>query len=162
QTYQGVDATAEARWIPGPRFNLIAGTEAIFDHEVFGAPDQIDLATGERLPRAGATVMANLVNIGAYASANFKALDPWLKLPAGLRSDRHSVYGLQTTGRLALVSRLRRGLVAKLLAGSAFKAPSPYLLYAMPLRPGDVVGNSGLKPQRIYTVEFQASWKPVP
>jgi iron complex outermembrane receptor protein len=162
ESYQGVDTTAEARWIPGPRFNLIAGTEALVDHEVFGAPDQIDIATGQRLPRAGTDVVANLVNVGAYASANYKALDPWLKLTGGVRADRHSVYGLQTTGRLGLVSRLRRTLVTKLLFGSAFKAPSPYLLYAMPLRPGDVVGNRDLKPQRIYTTEFQASWKPVP
>jgi iron complex outermembrane receptor protein len=162
QSYKGVDATAEARFMPGPRFNLIVGTEAVVDHEVFGSPDQIDLATGQLLPRAGTTVIADLVNIGAYASANLKALDPWLKLTGGLRFDRHSVYGLQTTGRLGLVSRPRRGLVAKLLYGSAFKAPSPYLLYAMPLRPGDVVGNRDLKPQYIHTVEFQASWKPIP
>jgi iron complex outermembrane receptor protein len=162
QSYQGVEATAEARWIPSGRFNLIVGTEAMLDHEVFGAPDQIDLATGQRLPRAGESVIADLVNVGAYTSANYKVLDPWLKLTGGLRADRHSVYGLQTTGRLGLTSRLRRSLVAKLLYGSAFKAPSPYLLYAMPLRPGDVVGNRDLKPQRIYTVEFQASWKPVP
>jgi outer membrane receptor for ferrienterochelin and colicins len=52
--------------------------------------------------------------------------------------------------------------VAKLLYGSAFKAPSPYLLYATPLRPGDVVGNPALRPQRIHTVEYQMSWKPRP
>jgi iron complex outermembrane receptor protein len=51
-------------------------------------------------------------------------------------------------------------LVAKLLYGTAFKAPSPYLLYATPLRPGDVVGNPDLKPQRIQTAEVQMSWKP--
>jgi iron complex outermembrane receptor protein len=162
ESYRGVDATAEARWMPVPRFNLIAGTEAVFDHEVFGAPDQIDLATGQRLPRAGTSVVADLFNIGAYTSANLKALDPWLKLTGGVRLDHHSVYGLQTSGRLGLTSRPRRSLVVKLLYGNAFKAPSPYLLYAMPLRPGDVVGNRGLEPQRIYTVEFQASWKPVP
>jgi outer membrane receptor for ferrienterochelin and colicins len=48
----------------------------------------------------------------------------------------------------------------KLLYGSAFKAPSPYLLYASPLGPGDVVGNAGLKPQRIHTVEYQLSFQP--
>jgi iron complex outermembrane receptor protein len=50
--------------------------------------------------------------------------------------------------------------VAKLLYGSAFKAPSPYLLYATPLRPGDVVGNRDLKPMFIHTVEYQMSWTP--
>jgi iron complex outermembrane receptor protein len=162
QSYNGIDATAEARWAPVPRFNLIAGTEVLYDHEVFDAPEQIDLVTGQPLARAGTSVVADLFNLGAYASSNFKALDPWLKLTGGLRFDRHSVYGLQTTGRVGLTSRPRRSLVAKLLYGSAFKAPSPYLLYAMPLRPGDVVGNRDLKPQHIHTIEFQASWKPAP
>ena len=48
----------------------------------------------------------------------------------------------------------------KLLYGNAFKAPSPYLLYATPLGPGDVVGNPNLRPQRIHTVEYQLSLKP--
>jgi iron complex outermembrane receptor protein len=161
ESYRGVDATAEARWMPTRRFNLIAGTEVVFDHEVFDAPEQIDIVTGQRLPRQGTSVVANLFNAGHYMSANLKALDPWLKITGGLRFDQHSVFGLQTTGRLGLTSRLRRSLVAKLLYGSAFKAPSPYLLYSMPLRPGDVVGNRDLKPQHIHTVEFQASWKPI-
>jgi outer membrane receptor for ferrienterochelin and colicins len=161
QSYRGIDAIAEARWMPVPRFNLIVGTEAVLDHEEFDAPDQIDFATAQPLPRAGASMFADLRNLGAYGSANFKALDPWLKLTGGLRHDRHSVYGGQTTGRLGLTSRLRRSVVAKLLYGSAFKAPSPYLLYATPLRPGDVVGNRNLQPQTIHTLEFQAAWKPV-
>jgi iron complex outermembrane receptor protein len=160
QSYRGIDATAEARWMPVPRFNLIVGSEALYDHEVFDAPDQIDLTTGQPLARVGTSTVADLYNLGIYASANFKALDPWLKLTGGVRYDQHSVYGLQTTGRVGLTSRLRRSLVAKLLYGSAFKAPSPYLLYATPLRPGDVVGNRDLKPQYIHTIEFQASWKP--
>jgi iron complex outermembrane receptor protein len=161
QSYRGVDTTAEARWFPAPRFNLIAGTEAIFDRENFGAPDQIDLATGQRLMREGTTsTVVDLVNIGVYTSANFKAIDPWLKLTGGLRYDHHNVYGFQLTGRVGLVSRLRRDLVAKLLYGNAFKAPSPYLLYATPLRPGDVVGNPNLAPQKVYTLEYEVSWRP--
>jgi iron complex outermembrane receptor protein len=161
--YRGVDATAEARWMPAPRFNLIAGTEAIVDHEDLDAPDQIDLATGQRLPREGATdMLVKLMNLGAYASANLKAIDPWLKLTGGLRYDHHNVYGFQLTGRVGIVSRLRRSLVAKLLYGNAFKAPSPYLLYATPLRPGDVIGNRDLRPQRVHTIEYEVSWKPRP
>jgi iron complex outermembrane receptor protein len=53
-------------------------------------------------------------------------------------------------------------VVAKLLYGSAFKAPSPYLLYATPLRPGDVVGNRRSDRKRIHTVEYQMSWRPRP
>jgi iron complex outermembrane receptor protein len=163
QSYRGVDATAEARWMPRPRFNLIAGTEAVYDRENFGAPDEIDIATGQRLVRQDVTnTVVDLVNVGAYTSANFKAWDPWLKLTGGLRYDHHNVYGFQLTGRVGLVSRLHRTLVAKLLYGNAFKAPSPYLLYATPLRPGDVVGNAALEPQRVHTVEYEVSWKPRP
>ena len=50
--------------------------------------------------------------------------------------------------------------MAKLLYGTAFKAPSPYLLHAAPLRLGDVIGNPELKPQLIRTLEYQMSWKP--
>jgi outer membrane receptor for ferrienterochelin and colicins len=160
ESYRGVDATAEARWIPSARFNVIAGTEAVYDHEFLGVPQRINRTTNEVAEQAGATDLAvNLVNLGAYVSSNLKLIDPLLKLTGGVRYDHHSQYGAQVTGRFGLTSRLRKTLVAKLLYGSAFKAPSPYLLYATPLRPGDVVGNPLLKPQRIHTVEYQMSWK---
>jgi hypothetical protein len=38
QSYRGADAMAEARWFPSPRFNLIVGTEGVFDREFLGAP----------------------------------------------------------------------------------------------------------------------------
>jgi iron complex outermembrane receptor protein len=90
-----------------------------------------------------------------------KVLDPWLKATGGVRYDRHSEYGDKYTGRFGLTSQLHSTLVAKALYGSAFKAPSPYLLYASPLRPGDVVGNPRLAPQYIHTVEYQMSYKPI-
>jgi iron complex outermembrane receptor protein len=49
--------------------------------------------------------------------------------------------------------------VTKLLYGSAFKAPSPYLLYAQPLLPGGVIGNPNLKPQLVHTVEAVGSYR---
>lgn len=52
-----------------------------------------------------------------------------------------STYGSQTTGRAGVTSRLTQALGMKLLYGSAFKAPSLYLLYATPLGPGDARGN---------------------
>ncbi len=161
EAYRGFDATAEGRWIPSPRFNLIVGTEAVVDHEFLGAPRRINRATHEIVPQLGASdISANLVNLGAYASSNLKIWDPWLKLTGGVRYDEHSAYGPQLTGRVGVTSRLGRTVVAKLLYGSAFKAPAPYLLYATPLRPGDVVGNRDLKPQHIHTIEYQMSWKP--
>jgi len=163
QSYRGADAMAEARWFPSPRFNLIVGTEGVFDREFLGAPSRINRMTLEVVPQPGATNSTiDFSNLGAYVSSTLKVVDPLLKVTGGARYDVHSHYDAQFTGRLALVSRLGRAVVAKLLYGSAFKAPSPYLLYATPLRPGDVVGNPALKPQRIHTVEYQMSWRPRP
>ena len=163
QSYRGADAMAEARWFPSPRFNLIVGTEGVFDREFLGAPSRINRMTLEAVPQPGAiNSTVDFTNLGAYVSSTLKLVDPLLKVTGGARYDIHSHYDAQLTGRVALVSRLGRAVVAKLLYGSAFKAPSPYLLYATPLRPGDVVGNPALRPQRIHTVEYQMSWKPRP
>jgi len=161
QAYRGVDSMLEARFTPSSRLSVIAGAEALYDHEMLGAPQRINRATGETVLSGGADRTADLRNLGAYASVNYKLLDPGLKLTGGLRYDRHSAYGSQVTGRMGATSRLSSSLVAKLLYGSAFKAPSPYLLYATPLRPGDVVGNEHLNPQLVRTAEYQMSWMPV-
>lgn len=160
QAYRGVDSMLEARFTPFSRLNIITGVEALLDHETLGAPERINRATGERVLSGGNDRTEDLRNLGAYASVNVKVLDPGLKLTGGLRYDKHSVYGGQVTGRVGATSRLTKSLVAKLLYGSAFKAPSPYLLYATPLRPGDVVGNEYLKSQLVKTAEYQMSWIP--
>jgi iron complex outermembrane receptor protein len=161
QSYRGIDSMAEARLVPSSRFNLIAGVEAVYDHERLDPPQRVNRNTEEHVLQGGAGgTRVDLTNLGGYLSSNLKLFDPWLKLTGGIRYDRHSEYGGQLTGRLGLTSRWSRSVVAKLLYGSAFKAPSPYLSYASPLRPGDVIGNPNLKPQRIHTVEYQMSWKP--
>jgi iron complex outermembrane receptor protein len=163
QSYRGQDSTLEARFTPNDKFNAILGTELLFDREQLPDPQRVERATGEEVAvRAGASGAGhvNLVNFGAYVSTNYKLLEEWLKLTGGFRFDHHSIYGDKFTGRLGVTSRLSKMVVLKLLYGSAFKAPSPYLLYAVPLRPGDVAGNSGLKPQYIHTVEGQVSFSP--
>lgn len=160
QAYRGVDSMLEARYTPSTRLSIIAGVEALYDREALGAPERIDRATGLALMSSATNRTEELVNLGAYASVNYKLFDPGLKLTGGLRYDRHSAYGSQVTGRVGVTSRLSKSVVAKLLYGSAFKAPSPYLLYATPLRPGDVVGNQFLNPQLIKTGEYQMSWTP--
>jgi iron complex outermembrane receptor protein len=163
--YRGADSMLEARFTPNNKFNLILGTELLFDREQLPDPQRVQRATGEEVAvRAGAGTdddAVNLVNFGAYLSANYKLFEEWLKLTGGFRFDHHSIYGDKITGRLGTTSRLSKMLVLKLLYGSAFKAPSPYLLYAVPLRPGDVAGNSSLKPQYIHTVEGQVSFSPL-
>jgi iron complex outermembrane receptor protein len=70
------------------------------------------------------------------------------------------VYGNRPSGRLAGVLEIRRNLHLKLLYGSAFKAPSPQLLYGSPLAPGDIAGNDKLKPSYVHTVETQLAYRP--
>lgn len=160
-SYRGINAVAEARFTPSRRFNLIAGAETVYDRERLGEPSRIDRSTNQPVAITDAArPPVNLVNLGTYLSANYKLLDPWLKLTGGVRYDHHSVYAEQLSGRVGLTSRLSSQLVAKLLYGNAFKAPSPYLSYASPIRPGDVVGNPNLKPQHVHTLEYQMSFKP--
>jgi outer membrane receptor for ferrienterochelin and colicins len=160
QSYRAFDGLTEARWLPSSRFNLIAGVEASSDSEELLTPQRIDRSTEASVGLAGDDKKIRLSNLGAYLSSNLKVVDPWIKLTGGIRLDENSNYGRQITGRAGLTSRWSSAFVAKVLYGSAFKAPSPYLLYASPLRPGDVVGNPSLKPQFVHTVELQLSYKP--
>jgi len=161
QSYRGVDSMLEARFIPSSDFNVIGGVEVVYDHEEFAPPERVNRVTGEHISGATQGKVADLFNFGAYGSVNYKLIDPYLKLTGGLRYDGHSEYGSQITGRAGATSTWTKSLVSKLLYGSAFKAPSPYLLYAEPLRPGDVIGNPNLAPQTIQTVEYQMSYNPL-
>jgi iron complex outermembrane receptor protein len=161
QSYRAFDGAFEARFVPSGRFNLIAGLEGSFDDEELLAPRRIERSTGRTVDVGGdAGTEVQLSNIGAYISSSFKLLDPGLKLTGGLRLDQHSEYGRQVSGRAGVVSRLGEALTLKLLYGNAFKAPSPYLLYATPLQPGDVIGNPELSPMHVHTVEAQVSVQP--
>jgi iron complex outermembrane receptor protein len=160
-SYRGIDGTLEGRYTPWHGASLIAGVETVFDRERLRNPQRIDRATGAAVPETRPDAAArNLTDIGAYLSSSVKVLDPWLKLNGGVRYDHHSDYGDQLTGRVGATSRLSRSFVSKLLYGTAFKAPSPYLSHAVPLRLGDVIGNPNLKPQLIRTLEYQLSFKP--
>jgi outer membrane receptor for ferrienterochelin and colicins len=162
-SYLGTDGTLELRYTPLPSFNAIVGAELLLDHENLPEAHRVQRDTRESVPvQAGAGRPGNsvdLVNIGAYLSVNYKLYADWLKLTGGMRYDHHSIYGDKVTGRLGVTSQAK-GVVLKVLYGSAFKAPSPYLLYAVPLRPGDVIGNTELAPQYIHTLEGQVSAAP--
>jgi iron complex outermembrane receptor protein len=160
-SYRGVDSMAEARYFPSPRLNFVGGVEAIYDRESLLEPQRINRLNDEAVDtgQTGAQ-QRSFVNLGAYISANSWLIEQWLKVTAGVRYDNHNIYGGQVTGRLGATSRLSKSIVMKLLYGNAFKAPSPYLLYATPLGPGDVIGNANLEPQKIHTAEYQVSYRP--
>mgnify|MGYP001232348174 CR=1 FL=1 len=78
-------------------------------------------------------------------------------LTAGLRHDRYSDFGSTTNPRLALVWEARHDLTAKVMYGTAFRAPSFVEKYATsnPV----ALGNSALQPEKIKTLEAAVTWQ---
>ena len=81
-------------------------------------------------------------------------------LTAGLRRDSYSDVGDTTNPRLALAWEAAYNVTAKLLYGTAFRAPSFVELYNVnnPVQNG----NPNLKPEKMKTQEAAVSWQPVP
>lgn len=78
-------------------------------------------------------------------------------LTGGVRYDSYSDFGSTTNPRLALVWEARQDLTAKLMYGTAFRAPSFVEQYAT----GNPVamGNPSLTPEKITTLEAALSWQ---
>ena len=78
-------------------------------------------------------------------------------LTAGLRHDRYSDFGGTTNPRLALVWEARQDLTAKLMYGTAFRAPSFVEQYVTsnPV----ALGNPLLMPEKIATLETSLTWQ---
>ncbi|HVL74832.1 MAG TPA: TonB-dependent receptor [Noviherbaspirillum sp.] len=81
-------------------------------------------------------------------------------LTAGVRHDRYSDFGSTTNPRAALVWHAAYNLTAKLLYGSAFRAPSFTELYAINNPVGR--GNPGVQPERMRTIEAVLNWQARP
>lgn len=79
-------------------------------------------------------------------------------LTAGIRYDHYSDFGATTNPRLALVWNARHDLTAKVMYGTAFRAPSinEYASVNNPV----AVGNPGLQAETIKTLEAGISWQP--
>jgi len=90
-----------------------------------------------------------------YAQDEWNFARDWT-LTTGLRHDRFSDFGNTTNPRLALVWDAAYDLTAKLLYGTAFRAPSFSEQYAInPV----ANGNPNLKPETIRTVETAFAWQ---
>lgn len=78
-------------------------------------------------------------------------------LTAGVRHDHYSDFGDTTNPRLALVWEARDDLTAKLMYGTAFRAPSFVEQYATnnPV----AMGNAALTPEKIATLEASLTWQ---
>jgi outer membrane receptor for ferrienterochelin and colicins len=167
--FLGADLDAQLEWTPAwaaGRLRVVTGASGFVDNELL--PSRIGIAKQVTEDGQPGDVIDSIsvyqaekifLNSGAYLQGMWNA-GSLLSLTGGLRYDRHNVYGGQISERVGLVSNPLPILYAKLLYGSAFKAPSPTLLHAIPSAIGDVVGNPQLKPQRVRTVELQVGWEP--
>jgi outer membrane receptor for ferrienterochelin and colicins len=165
--FRGGDFDGQVEWTPGwaPRrsVHLVAGASAFADDEQL--PSRIGLAkeAGDAgQPGEAVSIFQGhktFLNTGAYLQGMWSVFGSLLGLTGGLRYDQHNIYGRQLSERVAIVSNPLPRINAKLLYGSAFKAPSPTLLYAVPAAVGDVVGNPDHKPQYVSTGELQLSWE---
>ncbi len=165
--YRGAEVQGEASWNITPDLTLLAGTDFMFDRErlpsnlhILKLPtDGLDAGDvrEETSTRQG---KLSLINTGVRLHTDW-TVQPGLTLTGGLRYDYHNIYGHQVSGRAGAVWGVLDDLHIKLLYGSAFKAPSPLLLYGVPYTAGDIIGNRDLAPQRVHTFETLATWKPV-
>jgi len=166
--YRGVDTGLEAAWRPSDSISVLLGASMILDYEKLPTVyDVLKSSVGTKPgEQAGDQILAtpaagekNLSNLGANALVMWSPLTR-VTFTGGLRYDHHSAYGGKVSGRLGGVATVLPNLHFKLLYGSAFKAPSPQLLYGTPLMSGDIAGNEKLKPSYIHTAEGQLSYRP--
>jgi iron complex outermembrane receptor protein len=165
--FHNVDVDPHVVWTPRDNLRLVLGTNLVLDHErlpsrigIAKRPFQ-DIQPGQVIEsvslRQGSK---DFLNAGGYGQGSWDLHPTWLSLTAGLRYDHHNVYGDKLSWRFGAVSSPVESLHLKLLHGTAFKAPSPLLLYAAPSAAGDVIGNDQLKPQHVDTTELQVVYEP--
>jgi len=91
----------------------------------------------------------------AYVQDEWSIAKDWT-LTGGVRRDRYSDFGSTTNPRLALVWDASLDVTAKLLYGSAFRAPSFDEQYGVnPV----TAGNANIRPERIKTLEAAVQWQ---
>ncbi len=128
---------------------VLTGTEGVVDGTLSDVTDTENVF----LPNRQRTV--------SYLSLQdeWKLFPDW-ELTAGLRYDHYSDFGSIVNPRLVLVWSARHDLVAKLLYGRAFRAPSFGEQYA---RNNPVVlGNPDLEPESIDSYELALDYRPRP
>ena len=163
--YNGAEASVEGLYQIRPNLSAVMGMEFVFDREALPSAryilklDQGEARAGEVMEQRSVNRgYKDFTNFGLFGQLMWTPLDPLLCLTMGIRLDHHNIYGNWPSGRLGILSSPLPNLTIKALYGGAFKAPSPFLLYAEPFRVGDVLGNEDLKPQYIHTLEIQVAY----
>lgn len=155
--YTGVDAVLEIQYLARERDSLVVGLDHSSESQQLMTVYTVNSATGFQTAADEIQGHKTFANLGAYAQYVFYPLQG-VGFTGNLRSDRHNIYGRNTTYRLGLVLTPRQGLYGKFLYGTSFKAPAAIQLYAQPLFGGDVLGNPELRPESARTLEAEVGW----
>lgn len=129
--------------------NLIGGL--VFEHDWLakGYATSQSTSPDERPAHPAWPDLAKDYLLSAYLQAQY-TLVAHVQATAGLRFDHSSIYDQVLTPRVGLVASWS-GLYAKVLYGEAFRAPKPWDYT-------DGVGNSGLNPERMRSVELSLGY----
>ncbi len=153
--YQGTDLGAEAYYQISSLDSLLIGLDYRKDDHQIETFTRVDRLTGETTP-LNQPQNQSINNTGIYAQYLKQLSDTW-KGVLGFRFDDDSVIGGQESLRIGVVGDLGDQWVVKLLAGSAFQAPSSELLYRNAVQSGDIIGNPNLQAQKAKTFEASLS-----
>jgi outer membrane receptor for ferrienterochelin and colicins len=162
--YRAAEAQLEAKWRLTRNLTVLGAAGLVRDWETLPSAFRILKTTlgsghaGDVAPMASSRV-GDIVftNPGAHAQIVWKSPTLPISGVLGGRYDHHNIYGEQLSTRAGGVVGLGPSINVKLLYGSAFKAPSPQLLYGFPISSGDIAGNPALKPSFVHTFEGQIS-----
>lgn len=168
--YQGLDLTAALRYRLLERTSLTVGLDG--SAEAYELLSHFTVSGDARElrnpPSTSPHGRKRFRNGAAYAQVLSTPFDgtgaEWLEpihLTAGARVDAHSEYGANINGRAGLVYAANDLHYAKLLWGSAYRAPSANQLYANYITPQDTIGNSELRPERVQTLELAVATTPI-
>lgn len=94
-------------------------------------------------------------NVYAFLQDIWKPAANW-ELTLGVRHDRYSDFGAVANPRLAIVWQAQPFLALKLMAGSAYRAPSYLELYS---QTAATKPNPGLRPEKSRTHELALAWQ---
>lgn len=159
--YAAWDLALEGQW-ESAAHHVVVGSDGSWDEEqpfdVFSVNDVTGLRTQLSTPQPERLFR----NLGGYVQYQWQSPDaPWL-LALNWRHDSHNRYGEHDSYRVGVTGELSPRAHAKLLYGTAFKAPNAFQLYAQPLYTGDSLGNVALQPERARTLEGQLAWEARP
>jgi iron complex outermembrane receptor protein len=167
----GWGASTEAQWQLHEKVRLVVGLDGVReDHTILAYDrkqlvDELDAngallrSAGTRFPGPESGLHKLFFNAGGLAQGIVNFNDTWSATLGG-RVDFHNIYGVNPSGRAAIVfSPPEKPYSAKLLYGSSYKAPAASQLYAQPMGLGDIRGNPNLKPQYAHTIELAGGYQ---